>query len=379
MMRFPHCGTSSASRSTRTTEPGTSSSPRDGSCGGRRPRRRGPSPTTCPTSCSRPAPPAAARARCAHTASHWTRPRRGRSAAGHQRRPLPVHQPVLPQLRLQGGHPGLPADRRDADPAADVRSREGHGGRGEHRTVLPGPPTIYQTRSTIPSAAIRPHLAAVRGHRRGRHPGRADRAHAGRVGHRHRADRLRAHRGQRFGTMCRADDDAVTVATTCGRPIADFELRIDGETRGEVLLRGPNVMLGYLDDPRRPPRPSMPTAGCTPATSAPSTRRETSRSPTGSRTCTSAAGSTSTRRDRTGAGPAGWGGRVRGDRRARRAARRGRQGVHRHQAGRPLDEKTVIAYTREHLANFKTPRSVEFLDALPRNPGGKVVHAREEA
>ncbi len=56
-----------------------------------------------------------------------------------------------------------------------------------------------------------------------------------------------------FGTMCRADDDAVTVATTCGRPIADFELRINGahgaET-GEVLLRGPNVMLGYLDDPQ---------------------------------------------------------------------------------------------------------------------------------
>src|SRR6201992_3542105 len=43
-----------------------------------------------------------------------------------------------------------------------------------------------------------------------------------------------------FGTMCRADDDAVTVATTCGRPIAGFELRINGvhgaET-GEVLLR----------------------------------------------------------------------------------------------------------------------------------------------
>src|SRR5260370_6900253 len=50
-----------------------------------------------------------------------------------------------------------------------------------------------------------------------------------------------------FGTMCRADDDAVTVATTCGRPIAEFELRIGDH--GEVLLRGPNVMLGYLDDP----------------------------------------------------------------------------------------------------------------------------------
>ncbi len=55
-----------------------------------------------------------------------------------------------------------------------------------------------------------------------------------------------------FGTMCRAEDDAVTVATTCGRPIADFELRIDSPDdsgAGEVLLRGPNVMLGYLDDP----------------------------------------------------------------------------------------------------------------------------------
>jgi len=41
--------------------------------------------------------------------------------------------------------------------------------------------------------------------------------------------------------------------------------------------------------------------------------------------------------------------------------------------GVTLDERTIIAYTREHLANFTTPRSVEFLDLLPRNPGGKVV------
>ncbi|MDT5227543.1 MAG: HIP---CoA ligase, partial [Mycobacterium sp.] len=38
-----------------------------------------------------------------------------------------------------------------------------------------------------------------------------------------------------------------------------------------------------------------------------------------------------------------------------------------------LDEDSVIAYTREFLANFKTPRSVRFVDALPRNAGGKVV------
>ena len=32
-------------------------------------------------------------------------------------------------------------------------------------------------------------------------------------------------------TMCRADDDAETVATTCGRAIPDFELRIDVRMR----------------------------------------------------------------------------------------------------------------------------------------------------
>jgi acyl-CoA synthetase (AMP-forming)/AMP-acid ligase II len=38
-----------------------------------------------------------------------------------------------------------------------------------------------------------------------------------------------------------------------------------------------------------------------------------------------------------------------------------------------LDEQTVIAYTRKYLANFKAPRSVRFVDTLPRNAGGKVV------
>ncbi|GAA5169449.1 3-((3aS,4S,7aS)-7a-methyl-1,5-dioxo-octahydro-1H- inden-4-yl)propanoate--CoA ligase FadD3 [Pseudonocardia eucalypti] len=47
-------------------------------------------------------------------------------------------------------------------------------------------------------------------------------------------------------TMCEPGDDADTVSHTCGHPAAGFELRIDGT--GEVLLRGPNVMLGYLDE-----------------------------------------------------------------------------------------------------------------------------------
>ncbi|OBI89001.1 hypothetical protein A9X00_21810 [Mycobacterium sp. 1245805.9] len=41
--------------------------------------------------------------------------------------------------------------------------------------------------------------------------------------------------------------------------------------------------------------------------------------------------------------------------------------------GAELDEQSVIAYTREHLANFKAPRSVRFVDELPRNAAGEVV------
>ncbi|MGH3519311.1 MAG: FadD3 family acyl-CoA ligase [Haloechinothrix sp.] len=57
-------------------------------------------------------------------------------------------------------------------------------------------------------------------------------------------------------TMCRPEDEPDTVANTSGRAAAGFEVRIAGPDGnplppgepGEVLLRGPNVMLGYLDD-----------------------------------------------------------------------------------------------------------------------------------
>ena len=48
-------------------------------------------------------------------------------------------------------------------------------------------------------------------------------------------------------TMGRRTDSPELVATTCGRVTAGFEARIGDQ--GELLLRGPNVMLGYLDDP----------------------------------------------------------------------------------------------------------------------------------
>ncbi|EMD24839.1 FadD3 family acyl-CoA ligase [Amycolatopsis azurea] len=48
-------------------------------------------------------------------------------------------------------------------------------------------------------------------------------------------------------TMSRPGDDAKLVANYSGRATAGFEVKL-GE-HDEVLLRGPNVMLGYLDDP----------------------------------------------------------------------------------------------------------------------------------
>ncbi len=41
--------------------------------------------------------------------------------------------------------------------------------------------------------------------------------------------------------------------------------------------------------------------------------------------------------------------------------------------GADLDEDTVKHYVRDHLARYKVPREVVFLDELPRNPTGKVL------
>jgi len=38
-----------------------------------------------------------------------------------------------------------------------------------------------------------------------------------------------------------------------------------------------------------------------------------------------------------------------------------------------LTEEAVIAYCREKLAHYKCPRSVDWLDAIPRNPSGKIL------
>ncbi|WP_128891361.1 long-chain-fatty-acid--CoA ligase [Erythrobacter sp. HKB08] len=41
--------------------------------------------------------------------------------------------------------------------------------------------------------------------------------------------------------------------------------------------------------------------------------------------------------------------------------------------GSDLDEQGVISYAKERIAGFKCPKSVDFIEALPRNPSGKIL------
>ena len=179
-----------------------------------------------------------------------------------------------------------------------------------------------------------------------------------------------------FGTMCSPDDDPVTVATTCGRPIAGFELRIDASAgaAGEVLLRGPNVMLGYLDDPQATAAAidadGWLHTGDVGTVDEAGNLRITDRLKDmficgGFNVYPAEIEQVLARLD--GVADAAVIG-VPDD----RLGEVGQAFVVR-RPGALIDEESVIAYTRRHLANFKTPRSVVFLDALPRNAGGKVV------
>ncbi|MCV7283647.1 fatty acid--CoA ligase family protein [Mycolicibacterium flavescens] len=249
----------------------------------------------------------------------------------------------------------------------------------EHRiTVLPGPPTIYQTlldhprradydltslRFAVTGAATIPVVLIER------------------MQTELDIDIVLTAYGlteaNGFGTMCRADDDAVTVATTSGRPIADFELRIanpSDDGTGEVLLRGPNVMLGYLDDPEATAAAidsdGWLHTGDVGAVDADGNLRITDRLKDmyicgGFNVYPAEIEQVLARLD--GVAESAVIGVP-----DERLGEVGKAYIV-VKPGAQLNEDDVIAYTREHLANFKVPRSVEFLDVLPRNPGGKVV------
>lgn len=250
---------------------------------------------------------------------------------------------------------------------------------GERITVLSGAPTIYQTILDHPARAAH-DLSSLRFAATG-----ASVVPVALV------ERMQTEMGfeivlTAFGmteavvaTMCRRDDPPELVARTCGRALAGFETRIGD--KGELLLRGPNVMLGYLDDPDA-------TAEAIDADGWLHTGDVGTLDEAGYLTITDRL------KDMYICGgfnvyPAEVEqALVRLDGVADVAVigvpdeRLGEVGaaiiVRRPDAS--LSAEDVIAFSRTLLANFKVPRRVEFVDALPRNPAGKVLKTvlREE-
>ncbi|MGD0704964.1 MAG: FadD3 family acyl-CoA ligase [Trebonia sp.] len=183
-------------------------------------------------------------------------------------------------------------------------------------------------------------------------------------------------------TMCRPGDAPETVARSCGRAAAGFEVRVagpgggsapPGET-GEILLRGPNTMLGYLDDPVATAEAIDPdgwlhtgdvgrldAAGYLTITD----RLKDMYICGGFNVYPAEVEQALARLD--GVAESAVVG-VPDD----RLGEVGRACIVT-RAGRILDETTVLDFCRERLANYKVPRQVEFRDALPRNPSGKVL------
>ncbi len=186
-------------------------------------------------------------------------------------------------------------------------------------------------------------------------------------------------------SMCRHDDPPEVVATTVGRPLPGVEVRIagsDGNTAdqpesgraGEILVRGFNVMRGYFDD----------AAATAAAVDGDGWLH------TGDIGLVDAAGNlriTDRLKDMFIVGgfnvyPAEVEGVMVGHPAVSQVAvvgapdeRLGEVGVAFvvPRPGAAVGEDELIAWCRERMANFKVPRSVRTVDALPLNPSGKVL------
>jgi acyl-CoA synthetase (AMP-forming)/AMP-acid ligase II len=183
-------------------------------------------------------------------------------------------------------------------------------------------------------------------------------------------------------TACRADDDAETIANTSGRAIPDVEVLVvddDGHEvargePGEVVVRGYNVMLGYLDDPAA-------TAEAVDAEGWLHT------GDIGVMDDRSYLRITDRKKDMFLVGgfnayPAEIEGELLRHPAIAQVAvvgvpdeRMGEVGVAFvvPRAGVTVDPAEVIAWSRAEMANYKVPRRVEVVDELPLNASGKVL------
>ena len=136
---------------------------------------------------------------------------------------------------------------------------------------------------------------------------------------------------------------------------------------GEFCTRGYSVMRGYWDDPRRRPRRSTPTAGCTPATWPRWTPQGYVNITGRIKDMLIRGGENIYPREIEEFLYTHPGHRRRaGHRRARRALRRGDHGVDPAAPGRPaLTVDDVRTFAAGQLAHYKIPRYVRIVDAFP--------------
>ncbi len=182
--------------------------------------------------------------------------------------------------------------------------------------------------------------------------------------------------------MCRHDDDPDTIANWSGRAIPDTELRVvddDGQPvptgqPGEVVVRGYHVMRGYFEEPEE-------TAATIDADGWLHTGDIAVMNDRGYVRITDR------KKDMFIVGgfnayPAEIENLLLGDDRLAQAAvvgvpdpRLGEVGVAFvvPRPGTAVTADEVIAWARDHMANYKVPRAVEIVDALPLNASGKVL------
>jgi acyl-CoA synthetase (AMP-forming)/AMP-acid ligase II len=250
-------------------------------------------------------------------------------------------------------------------------------------TMLPGPPTLYQTilnhpdRDQLDSSSLR---LAVTG--AASVPVQLVEQMGDDLGFDTVITAYGLTEGCGFATMCRRSDDAVTIATTSGRAMPGIEVQVvddDGTAMpageaGEVVIRGYNVMKGYFENPEATAETIDADGWLHTGDVGIMDERGYLRITDRKKDLFIVGG--------FNAYPAEIENLLLGHPHIAQVAvvgmpdeRMGEVGVAFVVAatGTTPDPDEIISWAREHMANYKVPRAVHVVDALPFNAGGKVM------
>ena len=183
-------------------------------------------------------------------------------------------------------------------------------------------------------------------------------------------------------SICSADDSAETVANTAGRPVPGVEVRcVDDNGQalpagepGELWVRGYNVMRGYLNDPEATAAAIDSDGWLRTGDVAVIDRRGYLRITDRIKDMFIVGGFNCYPAEIENA-LCGLDGIAQAAVVGMPDARLGEVGAAfiALAPGAELDAEDVIAWCKDNMANYKVPRRVVFVDALPTNAGGKVV------